>query len=231
MWDKQRVREGFNITLPVCIGVLPVGISYGLLARQSGLTVLQTIAMSVFVLAGSAQIMACGLLAGGTAFPTIILTTFFLNLRHTIMSSSLFSRLGTLKHSDKVLLAYGVTDESFALFSLNSDRPEDKSFLLGINAAIVTTWYLATLIGALAQAALPPLVTKSLGIALYAAFAAILVPKLTLARSLFLTVLLTMLLNTVLSAFLPQGIALVTAMLSGAAAGVWLIPDQAMEVL
>lgn len=231
MWDRQRLRDGIKIALPVCIGVLPVGISYGLLARQSDLTLLQTMAMSIFVLAGSSQIMACGMLVQGAALPTIVLATFFLNLRHAIMSSSIFSRLKPVTLKEKLLLAYALTDESFALFSLNSDRADDKSFLLGINLMIALTWFSSSFIGALAEAALPAIVTKSLGIALYAAFAAILVPKLPLSKALFLTVLLTMLLNTGLALVMPQGVALVIAMLTGAAAGVWLIPDQAMERL
>ena len=231
MWDKQRIKEGIRIALPVCIGVLPVGISYGLLARQSGLSFWQTVAMSVFVLAGSAQIMACGMLVQGAAFPMIILAVFFLNLRHTIMSSSIFSRMKDIKLFDKVLLAYAVTDESFALFSLNSDRKDDQSFLFGINFIIASTWFFATFIGALAQAALPPIVTKSMGIALYAAFAAILVPKLSLSRSLVLVVLITMGFNSVFSLIMPRGIALVVSMLSGAGAGVFLVPDREMEVL
>ena len=231
MWDRQRLRDGIKIALPVCIGVLPVGISYGLLARQSGLSLLQTIAMSILVLAGSSQIMACGMLVQGATFPTIVLATFFLNLRHSIMSSSIFSRLKNVTLKEKLLLAYALTDESFALFSLNSNRSDDKSFLLGINFMIAATWFSSSFIGALAEAALPAIVSKSLGIALYAAFAAILIPKLALSKALFLVVILTMLLNTGLVLLMPQGVALVIAMLGGAGAGVWLIPDLEMEGL
>jgi hypothetical protein len=50
--------------------------------------------MSAFVFAGSAQFIALGLLAAGTALPLVILTTFVVNLRHLLYAVSLIDLIG-----------------------------------------------------------------------------------------------------------------------------------------
>ena len=51
--------------MPVVLGYLPIGFAYGVLAVSSGLTLVQTLAMSVFVYAGSSQLIAVGLISQG----------------------------------------------------------------------------------------------------------------------------------------------------------------------
>lgn len=58
--------RGAKKALPVCLGIIPVGISYGMLAVQAGLSLFQPVLMSVTVMAGSSQLMAVGML-GSTA--------------------------------------------------------------------------------------------------------------------------------------------------------------------
>lgn len=75
-------------SVPACLGVLPVGVSIGLLAMQAGLTGAETIFMSAMVMAGLSQLMAIGMITQGAAVSAIILGTFFISLRHIVMSSS-----------------------------------------------------------------------------------------------------------------------------------------------
>src|SRR5512140_3302688 len=71
--------------------------------------------MSLIVYAGSAQFIATAMLGAGAGFLPIVLTTFSINLRHVLMSSSLSLPLRNLRGGWLTIFAYGVTDESFAL--------------------------------------------------------------------------------------------------------------------
>lgn len=212
--------------MPICLGIIPVGISFGLMARQVGLEVWQTVAMSIFVFAGASQIMAVGMLAQGAAAPMIVLATFLLNLRHLVMSSYVMNRLKSTKPARRLLLAYALCDESFALFSMSPHGEREDSFLLGINAVLYTSWALSTLAGAAAMAALPEIVSDSLGIAFYAAFLSILMPKIRGNMRLFAVVLVTVLINVALGAFMSPSAAVVLSMLLGAGAGMFIIRDE-----
>jgi len=74
--------SGARDSIPVIVGAIPFGIIFGALAINAGLSVAGTLAMSLFVFAGSAQFVAAGLIAQGGGLLVIVLTTFVVNLRH-----------------------------------------------------------------------------------------------------------------------------------------------------
>lgn len=216
--------KGLRVSLPVCLGVIPVGISFGLLAVQAGFNGLQAVAMSVFVMAGSSQIMAVGMLGQGAAVASIIAATFFLNLRHIVMSTSIMGRLRGVPVLQKLVGAFAICDESFAIFSLSEQQ--SFPFLLGANTALYGTWVISSAIGCLADCVLPELAAKSFGIAFYAAFLAMLLPSVKKNTPLLLLAALSAGLHTLLRCWLPGSWAAIFAMIAGAAIGTILVPES-----
>ena len=215
MTEKKRelLLDGVRAGLPIMLGYVPIGIAYAVMARQAGLTVGQTCLMSLTVYAGASQMMAAGMLAEHGAFLAIVLATFVLNLRHIIMSTCVMHRMEPTSLPLRLLAAFGVTDESFALFTTGTGKSRSVFFFLGIHAAIYLSWNLGTLMGALAMDLLPPLLTASLGISLYAMFISILTPDLPGNGKLALLVLLTALCNTLLCRVIASSWALIVSTL------------------
>ena len=215
MTEKKRelLLDGVRAGLPIMLGYVPIGIAYAVMARQAGLTVGQTCLMSITVYAGASQMMAAGMLAEHGAFLAIVLATFVLNLRHIIMSTCVMHRMEPTSLPLRLLAAFGVTDESFALFTTGTGKSRSVFFFLGIHAAIYLSWNLGTLLGALAMDLLPPLLTASLGISLYAMFISILTPDLPGNGKLALLVLLTALCNTLLCRVIASSWALIVSTL------------------
>jgi len=91
------------------------GLVYGLAAREAGLSALETVAMSVLVLAGSAQFAAVGLLAQGSGWLAIIVTTIVLNARHLLYGAALAPWLARKSKATRAAMAYILSDEVFAL--------------------------------------------------------------------------------------------------------------------
>lgn len=214
---EREFSTGFRVSVPVCLGVVPVGISFGILATQAGLTELQAILMSMTVVAGAAQLMSIMMLGQGTAVATIIMATFFINLRHIVMSSAVMARLRDTPIGKKLLGAFVLCDETFAIFSLSEGR--GFPFLLGSNAALYSSWVASTVAGCLMGGALPDVVAKGFGIAFYAAFFAMLIPSVRGNARLMLLVCLTATLNALLQRFIPASWAVVVSMIAGAAVG------------
>ena len=215
MTEKKRelLLDGVRVGLPIMLGYVPIGIAYAVMARQAGLTVGQTCLMSLTVYAGASQMMAAGMLAEHGGFLAIVLATFVLNLRHILMSTCVMHRMEPTSLPLRLLAAFGVTDESFALFTTGSGKSRSVFFFLGIHAAIYLSWNLGTLMGALAMDLLPPLLTASLGISLYAMFISILMPDLPGNGKLALLVLLTALCNTLLCRVMASSWALIVSTL------------------
>ncbi len=222
----KRFISGVKTGLPICMGVIPVGISFGIIAIQGGLESWQAILMSIIVFAGASQIMSIGMLVQGASVPAIIFATFLVNLRHLIMSTYVMNRLKETKLYKKMALAYVLCDESFALFSMSEEGEDDDIFLFGINVILGISWITSTAIGCIALSVLPDTISKSLGIAFYASFIAILMPNIRKNMQLFLVVLITGIINSIFGMFFSSSTALILSILTGACIGMFIVKDK-----
>jgi 4-azaleucine resistance transporter AzlC len=142
------LKKGLRAAWPICIGYIPLGMALGVLAQNAGIHPLATGLMSLLVFAGSAQFIGVSLLAGNAFWLSIVATTFVVNLRHVLMSSSLSVYLRGKSSPFLALFSFGVTDESFAV---NMARFRDGCWhphqALVVNLATYSVWVASTIIG------------------------------------------------------------------------------------
>ena len=130
----REFRAGVRAGLPIVLGYVPIGVAYAIIARQSGLSTLETVLMSLLVYGGASQMMAAGMIAQGAAAAAIVLAVFVLNLRHLIMSLCVNNRIREGGLGWRLLGSYWVTDESFALFT-TSETGGSLWYFLGMASA------------------------------------------------------------------------------------------------
>ncbi|MBE0685146.1 MAG: AzlC family ABC transporter permease, partial [Anaerolineaceae bacterium] len=162
--------------MPIVLGYLPIGFAYGVLAINAGLSIIQTILMSIIVYAGSAQLIAVSLFAQAIHPLSIIATTFIVNLRHMLMSAALAPYMRNWKSYQVSLFSFELTDESFGVHSLRFDRGENKpkSTML-INLICQSAWVLGSFLGAVAGNLIQDVRPFALDYALPAMFIALLI--------------------------------------------------------
>ncbi len=157
MRKMAALRAGMRAALPIVLGYVPIGIAFGALAHQIGLSLWQIALMSAIVYAGSSQFIAVSLLSAGAGLLTIVATTFLVNLRHLLMSSVLSPHLPRLSNRFLALLAYGVTDETFGLnITRLRESPLPALDILGVHVTAQTAWLLGSLSGGLLGNFIPP---------------------------------------------------------------------------
>lgn len=146
--SRSHILEGVIAAWPICVGYIPIGFAFGVLASKAGLSPLDIALMSVLVFAGSAQFIAVSMLSGGAGAAAIIVTTFMVNLRHLLMSSSLSV---LLKNEDRRWLtafAYGITDESFAVNLVQFNKGGwDLYRAVVLNQTANAVWVVSTVAG------------------------------------------------------------------------------------
>ena len=134
------------------------GFVYGLSARDAGFSPIEAMAMSTLVFAGAAQFAAIGYVAGGLAWPGVILLTGLLNARHLLYSAALAPWLRETPRPRRAVMAHLLTDEAFALSIAHFQRlgrPDERGYWI---AAVVSTfipWNLATFAGVTVGAQIP----------------------------------------------------------------------------
>jgi predicted branched-subunit amino acid permease len=166
-------RRGFWAMAPLWLGVVPFALVYAVLARDAGLSLLQTQALSALVFAGSAQISAVGLFGGGAAALEIVSTTFLLNVRHVLYGLSLGRRI-PLSRRERPAAAYFLTDEAFGVVAASGERT--FAFLLGAELSLFAMWNVATLGGAIAGSTVADPAELGIDLVFPLAFLALLVP-------------------------------------------------------
>jgi 4-azaleucine resistance transporter AzlC len=219
MNSRSEFFAGVRAELPLMLGVVPFGLIYGALAVQLGLPATIAQAMSSVIFAGSSQFIAAPLIVASTPALIVILTVFVVNLRHALYSASVAPYLEKLSAPWKVLLAYLLTDEAYAIGIAHFHKPSDATnrhwFLFGAGITLWSFWQLSTALGIFVGAQVPP--EWSLDFALPLIFIAIVVPMLKNRAYVFAAIVAAI--GGVLAFGLPYKLGYIAAAVIGIAVG------------
>ncbi len=163
--------------LPLVPSIFAVGVVFGVLAREAGISMLESALMSTAVNAGSAQFVALGLWSSPVPIAAIILSTFILNLRQVLMGATLRSWLQPLSPRRAYASIATLTDASWALTAAYiNGGGQDRAFLAGTGLTLLVPWVGGTIVGQLVGARVPDPARWGLDFAFTAALLALLVP-------------------------------------------------------
>ncbi|MDP2746937.1 AzlC family ABC transporter permease [Pseudomonas sp.] len=220
----QQFTYGVRDSIPMIVGILPFGLIYGALASLAGLSLGQALGMSLLVYAGSAQFIAISLLTLGSGAVVILLTTLVVNLRHVLYSAALQPYVGKLSQRWRVPLAFGLTDETFAVvqrrYLARGMTEHGQWYHAGVALALYLSWVSSSLVGALFGQSVPNLAGWGLDFAMLATFIGIVVPALRNQPQIVAALVAGAV--ALLCHAWPYKLGLMAAALSGIAAGVWL---------
>ena len=169
--------QGLKAGSSIAIGYFPVALTFGLLAKTTGLSIIEATAMSLFVYAGAAQYMALSLLATGVAPWLIVTNTFIVNIRHFLMTAALSEKVEPAPRWKKAIYAFGITDETFSVLATQKNRQITTAFAFGVALIAYSSWVVFTAVGHVIGANLPQFLQQAMSVALYAMFIGLLVPS------------------------------------------------------
>lgn len=147
---------------PLQLGVIPFGMLYGIGALAVGMPVWLAQLTSMLVFAGAAQLVIVQMLGAAAGALPIGLTAVLLNLRHMLYSASVAEHVRHLPRRWRVLLAYLLTDEAYAVAILRYARPAGPGpdlrhwYFLGCGLTLWGCWQLSTALGIAFGARIPP---------------------------------------------------------------------------
>ena len=171
----NQYKMGVTDGLPIGLGYLSVSFAFGIISFQSGLSVFESVLISLTNLTSAGQFAGVNIIAAGGNLLELALTTFIINLRYMLMSFSLSQKVeqGTPWYQ-RAILSFGITDE---IFAVASQRSVDFTFryFLGLMTLPILGWSLGTFLGAYSGNIFPQIVQNALGIMLYAMFIAIII--------------------------------------------------------
>ncbi len=217
---QQEFLAGARAELTNDVGVVPIGMIFGAIA-VAALPPALAMSMSSVIFAGSAQFIGAQLFANGAPAAVLLLTTFIVNLRHLLYSASLAPHVRHLPARWRLLLAYLLTDEAYAVTILHYTERDSAPalrhwFYLGAGLTLWVSWQISTALGIFLGAAIPA--EWSLDFALPVTFIGMIVP--TLRDRPHIGAALSAGLIAVLAAAWPYKLGLMAAALVGILVGV-----------
>jgi 4-azaleucine resistance transporter AzlC len=221
-------RQGIIDSLPITVSIIPFGAIFGLMSIQSGLTLWQSVLMSMTVYAGSAQFTALSMLAEHANLWAIVLATFLLNSRHFLMGLSVAPYYQSFSLAQVNTLAFFLTDEQYAI-TLNRFRhyPSDVPYIVGVSLSLYLGWCGGTFIGTAAGQWIPDPESLGLGFSFTAMFLALAYYQLV-SYTRIMVFLLSGLVATGLILVLPMGLHLLAAGLLAFAIG-YFLPEKVKQ--
>lgn len=236
---RAQLLLGMRDTVPLLLGAAPFGLIFGAMAAPGGLAAVGAMAMSAVVFAGSAQFIALTLLGSGTAGVVIVLTTLVVNLRHLLYAATLLPFVARLPLRWRVLLAFWLTDETFAVVHQHYAAQERQGevdaqahwYFLGSCLAMYSNWLAWTAVGVWAGHGWPWLTHWGLEFAMAATFISMIAPLLRQRPALVAALVAGAL--ALLGRGLPYKLGLIVAALGGVLAAVvadeWLAQRPSSE--
>lgn len=226
---KREFKKGVKSGLPIGIGYIPVSFTFGFLAVSGGLPIWVAVIISLTNLTSAGQFAGTNLIFAGAGYLEVALTTFVINIRYMLMSLSLSQKLerktGTLA---RLVMAFGITDETFVVGSL---RPGTLTapFMLGLILMPVAGWNLGTLMGGCISTLLPQALQNAMGIALYAMFIALIIPAAKASAHVLCIICIAVAVQCGLEyipmfSFLSDGFRVIISTVTAAGLGAWLFP-------
>ena len=156
---REDISQGVRDTWAAAIGLIPLGLAFGLLMVQSGFSWWWTPIFSIVIYAGSMEFLAISMVTGATAVASLV-TGFMVNFRHifyglTFPRHRIHSRLG------RAYSTYALTDETYAIVSSlpTDDRPTGAR-ILTIQIFCQALWVGSGIVGARAGQVIPSTVQR-----------------------------------------------------------------------
>lgn len=147
----------------VSVGLAAWAFMTGVAMVASGLTVFQSVLMSLTVFSGSTQLAVLPLLASGAALWVVWLAGFCICLRFVVFSLHLRDYFIFMPRGRRMLLGYLMGDVSYVLYTRHFTRPAQTprqrrahvAYLWGCNGCLWLSWQTMSLLGIFLGAALP----------------------------------------------------------------------------
>ena len=141
LWRHPEFARGAREMSGVSLGIAAWGLVTGVAMAKSGLPLPLAVLMSVIVFAGSAQLAALPLIAGGAPIWVVWATALCVNLRFIIFSAGWRPYFSHLRFWQRLRMGYFTADLNYVIFMRRfpepQPAPEQVPYFWG---GVVTNW-------------------------------------------------------------------------------------------
>ena len=223
------VRRAFITAQPLAIGAVVYGITFGILALGSGLSLVDAMVMSLTLYSGTAQTATVGAISAGAGIYATVATIVLLNARYVLYGAAIRPWLSGATPLKAYLSLYFLGDANWVVAMKARESGErDAGFVLGSGLAMFFPWMAGTLVGAIAGGWIPN--PKALALDFFlVAFCAALMVTMVGAKANVLSVVAALVAALAVDRFISGGWPIVAAGVAGILVAYFQTPPDAPD--
>jgi predicted branched-subunit amino acid permease len=163
LYQHPEFKLGLRDLAPQAFGQVAWALMTGVALVKSGMSVFESVAMTLLVYAGSSQLAATPLIVAGAPAWVVLATGFCVNLRFVVFSLHMRGYLMHLPRLPRIITGYFTTDISYVLFTrrfahpaqTDEQRVTQEAYLAGLSFANWSSWMAFSLLGIALANAIP----------------------------------------------------------------------------
>ncbi len=159
MTARRDFLAGVRTISPALLGLAPFGVICGVSAVEAGLSSAQSMGLSLFFFAGTAQLAVINLLTQEAAWPVVLLAVVVINSRLVVYSASVAPILADESISWRAVISYLMVDHLYAIALQVHEANRSialRWYLLGIGLTMWVVWVITTAVGIMVGTTAPP---------------------------------------------------------------------------
>jgi len=173
---KSIYLHGLKDGFPIGLGYLAVAFSLGITAKYAGFSAMQGFWLSLLNVASAGEYAGIAQVSAQATLLETALVILVTNARYLLMSASLSQHISPgMKFYHRFCISFGVTDE---LFGIGIAYPGYVSpiYMYGAFTSSIPLWAIGTPLGIIAGNILPDMLVRTLSVAIFGMFLAIIIP-------------------------------------------------------
>jgi 4-azaleucine resistance transporter AzlC len=179
----DRVLSTLKLAAPVGLGLLPLGIGFGVLVVHAGLPWWWATVSTGLIYAGSLEFLLIPMALAGTPLLAVAATALAVNGRHVFYALS-FPLHRVCGRPARIYATFGLTDEAYALTAGSEAQTWTTRRIVVLQLLLQSFWVAGATVGAVAGTRLPLDRLQGLDFALTALFVVLAIEAFRAARDL-----------------------------------------------
>ena len=163
LYQHPEFKLGLRDLAPQALGQIAWALMTGVALVKSGMSVFESVFMTLLVYAGSSQLAATPLIVAGAPAWVVLATGFCVNLRFVVFSLHMRGYLMHLPRLPRIIAGYFTTDIAYVLFTrrfahpaqTDAERLGQEAYLAGCSFANWSSWITFSLVGIALANAIP----------------------------------------------------------------------------
>lgn len=147
---KENIKEALQLSFPVMVGYVFLGIAFGLLCQKQGYSVFWAFFISLSVYAGSMQFILLTFFHNGFQLTEVLFVTLSVNARQIFYGISFLNVFNQMKWK-KWYMIFALTDETYSLLCGIPEKaktPQGRDLMFLVSLMNQAYWIIGSVIGA-----------------------------------------------------------------------------------